>query len=103
MSITEIIELVILAVAIVTVVIYCFVKGIKNHWFKQIKDAIKIAVREAEEKFPKGHGEEKKKYVLEQIKLKGKELQIPVSLLYGLINSFIDQIIDNYNVIVKKK
>lgn len=102
MSVFEIIRLCILGVAIFAFAIAILVVGIKNKWFSKIWDTIKIAIKEAEEKYPEsGSGEQKKAYVLEKVKTKCDELGIPYNFLKKLINLTIDKVIKYYNVISK--
>lgn len=102
MSVFEIIRLCILGVAILAFAIAILVVGIKNKWFSKIWDTIKIAIKEAEEKYPEsGSGEQKKAYVLEKVKTKCDELGIPYNFLKKLINLTIDKVIKYYNVISK--
>lgn len=102
MSVLEIIELCIIAVAILVIGVYCIIMGIKNKWFSKIVDTIKVAIKEAEEKYPEsGSGEKKKEYVLEKVKEKCTELGVPYKLLEKLISMFIDKVVDDYNVISK--
>lgn len=102
MTILEIIQLSVIGVAIVATLIYCIVMGVKNKWFSKLWETIKLAIKEAESKFPEsGSGDKKKAYVLEQVEIKCIELGIPYSLLKKLISLAIDKIIDDYNIIKK--
>ena len=102
MSVLEIIQLCVIAVAILAILIYIIVMGIKNKWFSKLWDTIKVSIKEAEEKFPEsGSGDKKKAYVLEKVKAKCDELGIPYELLKKLINVAIDKVIEDYNVISK--
>lgn len=102
MSVFEIIRLCILGVAILAFAIAILVVGIKNKWFSKIWDTIKIAIKEAEEKYPEsGSGQQKKAYVLDKVEQKCKELGIPYSFLKKLINTTIEKVIKYYNVISK--
>lgn len=102
MSAREIIELAVMGLTVIVTVIYIVVKGIKNKWLSKIVDTIKTSIAEAEKTFGRGEGDKKKKYVLEAVEAKCKELDIPYESLFTLINKLIDTIIDNYNVIAKK-
>lgn len=102
MTILEIIQLSVIGIAIVAILIYCIVMGVKNKRFSKLWETIKLAIKEAETKFPEsGSGDKKKAYVLEQVEIKCIELGIPYSLLKKLISLAIDKIIDDYNVIKK--
>ena len=102
MTILEIIQLSVIGIAIVAILVYCVVMGVKNKWFSKLRETIKLAIKEAETKFPEsGSGDKKKAYVLEQVEIKCIELGIPYSLLKKLISLAIDKIIDDYNVIKK--
>lgn len=102
MSVLEIVQLCVICAAILALLIYCIVMGIKNKWFSKLWETIKTAIKEAEEKYPEsGSGEKKKAYVLEKVEAKCKELGIPYTLLKKLIDLAIDNIIKDYNVISK--
>ena len=102
MTTLEIIQLCVIGVAILAILIYIIVMGIKNKWFSKLWDTIKISIKEAEEKYPDcGSGEQKKAYVLEKVKAKCDELCIPYALLKKLIDLAIDKVIEDYNVISK--
>ena len=102
MTTLEIIQLCVIGVAILAILIYIVVMGIKNKWFSKLWDAIKVSIKEAEEKFPEsGSGDKKKAYVLEKVKAKCDELGIPYELLKKLINVAIDKVIEDYNIISK--
>ena len=102
MSVLEIIQLCVIGVAILAILIYIIVMGIKNKWFSKLWDTIKVSIKEAEEKFPEsGSGDKKKAYVLEKVKAKCDELGIPYTLLKKLINLAVDKVIEDYNVISK--
>ena len=102
MTTLEIIQLCVIGIAILAILIYCLIVGIKNKWFKQLLETMNTAINEAETKFPEqGSGEQKKAYVLEKVKAKCDELCIPYELLKKLINVAIDKVIEDYNVISK--
>lgn len=102
MTVLEIVELSIIVVAILATVIYCVVMGVKNKWFSQLYETIKVAIKEAEAKYPDaGQGDEKKKYVLQKVEAKCKELGVPYNFLKKLIDIAIDNIIADYNIISK--
>ena len=102
MTTLEIIQLCVISVAILAILIYIIVMGIKNKWFSKLWDTIKVSIKEAEEKFPEsGSGDKKKAYVLEKVKAKCDELGIPYELLKKLIDVAIDKVIEDYNVISK--
>ena len=101
MSKLEIIELVVLLVVVVGLAVFYLIKAIKNHWFKELLTTLENAIKEAEEKFPKGHGDEKKKFVMDAIKNKCEELGIPYIALEKLINKIIDDYIKKYNLLAK--
>lgn len=102
MTILEIIQLSVIGIALVAILIYCIVMGVKNKWFSKLWETIKLAIKEAETKFPEsGSGDKKKAYVLEQVEIKCIELGIPYSLLKKLISLAIDKVIDDYNIIKK--
>lgn len=102
MSVLEIIQLCVIGVAVLAILIYIIVMGIKNKWFSKIWDTIKVSIKEAEKKFPEsGSGDKKKAYVLEKVKAKCNELGVPYALLKKLIDLAIDKVIEDYNVISK--
>ena len=103
MSTLEIIRIAAELLIVCVLVIYYLIKIIKNKWFSKITGTIKDAIVEAENKWPEGHGDEKKSYVIESVKIKCEELGIPFELLYKLINKAIDTIISNYNTLKKGK
>lgn len=103
MTTLEIIQLIVIAVVVLALVIYVIVAGVKNKWFSKLAETIKVAIAEAEQKWPEGHGDEKKQYVIEAVKAKCKELGIPYEVLYKLVNKLIDTIVEHYNVISKSK
>lgn len=97
----ELIRFIAECVICLALVVYYLVKIIKNKWVSEILDTIKLAVAEAEAKWPIGHGTEKKEYVLEKVKVKCEELKIPFDLIYKLIVKVINNIVDGYNSIKK--
>ena len=102
MSVLEIIQFCVIGIAILAILIYIIVMGIKNKWFSKLWDTTKVSIKEAEEKFPEsGSGDKKKAYVLEKVKVKCDELGIPYELLKKLINVAIDKVIEDYNIISK--
>ena len=102
MSSKEIIELVALIVIAVALLVWFIVKGIRKKWFSQIYSTLKQAIRDMENKYPHGHGKEKLQYVLDQVKKKCDELEIPYTLLYRYIRKVIERIVEDYNVIRKE-
>lgn len=101
MSTTEIIELVIITVLGAAILFYWIYVALKNHWLSQIIETVKQAMIEAEEKWPYGHGEEKKQYVLDAIKEKCESLQIPYSLIVTTISKIITEIVSHWNLLKK--
>lgn len=101
MSTLEIINLVILLVVGLGLGIYYLIKAIKNHWIKQLIDTLEHALKEAEEKYPHGHGAEKNAMVLAAVRDKCEELGIPYLLLSKIINKLIDDYIKKYNLLSK--
>lgn len=101
MSSLEIIQLVALIVIAVALIVWFVAKGIQNNWFKQLYDTLKQAIKDAEKKYPSGHGKEKLEYVLDQIKKKCDELHIPYLAIYKYIRKVIEKIIEDYNIIKK--
>lgn len=102
MSKLEILQMIGLALIVVGLVIYYVIKAIKNKWVQKLSKTIENAIKEAETKYPEGHGQEKLEIVLEAVKNKCNELGIPYALLYKLIKKLVDKIIANYNIIAKK-
>lgn len=102
-NVSSIIILVCLCVILVGFVGYILFKAIKNKWIGKLLDTLKTAMKDAEIKYPSGHGDEKKKYVLAQIEAKCKELGIPVKMIFTAISKLINTIIENYNIITKGK
>ena len=101
MSTLEIIELVILIVAAVGLGGYYLFKAIKNKWIGSLLTTIKTAMKEAEEKWPEGHGEEKKEYVLDILKKKCEELSIPYTILVTIFEKLIATIVEHWNILKK--
>ena len=99
MTTLEIIELVILAVLAIGLAVYYGIKIVKNKWLSQLKDTIEKAMKEAEEKWPQGHGEEKKQYVLDALKAKCEELSIPYTLLVTVFGKLIATIVEHWNIL----
>lgn len=98
----EIIELALLAVIIVVLFIYYFVKAIKNKWLTKLLKTIETSIKEAEKKFTEsGSGSKKKEYVINKVKEKCDELGIPYRLFEKLIDITIDKIVKDYNIIIK--
>lgn len=100
---SSIIMLVCLCVILLAFVVYVLFKAIKNKWIGKLFDTLKTAIKEAETKYPSGHGEDKKKYVLARIEEKCKELNIPVGMIFSAISKLINTIVENYNIIAKGK
>ena len=102
MTALEIIELVVIGVAAVSLLAYVLINGIKNKWFGKILATIEDAIKEAEKLYPEsGSGDKKKDYVIKKIEDKCNELGIPYALLKTVICKAIDKIVANYNVIAK--
>lgn len=101
MSTTEIVELVIITALGAAILFYWIYVAVKNHWVSQILETVKIAMIEAEERWPQGHGEEKKQYVLDAIKEKCESLQIPYSLIVSTISKIITEIVSHWNLLKK--
>lgn len=101
MTTLEIIELIVLAVAAIALGGFYIYKAIKNKWIGELMETIATAMKEAEEKWPEGHGEEKKQYVLDAIKAKCDELSIPYTLLVSVFKKLIDTIVSDWNILKK--
>ena len=101
MSTLEIVELIILIVAALGLGGYYLYKAIKNKWIASLLGTIKTAMKEAEEKWPEGHGEEKKQYVLDALKEKCEELSIPYTLLVTVFEKLIASIVEHWNILKK--
>lgn len=99
MSTGAIIELVIIVVIAVCGIGYFVIKAIKNKWIEKLMDTIKEGVKEAEQSGKSG--KEKKEYVMEKVKVKCKELQIPYETIYKLVSLLINTIVKYYNFISK--
>lgn len=99
----ELIRFIAECVICVALIIYYLIVIIKNKWLSQIIDTIKLAIAEAEEKWPEGHGIEKKEYVLAKVQEKCEALKIPFGLIYKLIVKVINNTVEGYNTIKKKK
>lgn len=95
----EIIQLIALICIAVFMVIYYFIKAIKDKWVENLTHTIETSIKYAEENYT--DGKEKLQYVLSQVKMKCQELNIPYYLLEKIIKKLIDRIIKDYNVIVK--
>lgn len=94
----SIVQLIINIVLVVLFVGYYVIKAIKNKWLEKIMHTIEVAMAKAEEQYPQGHGEEKKQLVIEDVKMKCKELDIPYELIAKLISKLIDRIVKDYNL-----
>lgn len=101
MTTFEIIQLCIIAIAVLGLAIYIIVMAIKNKWVSKIWETIKTACKEAEKLYPNGNGDKKKEYVLQKVEEKCVELGVPYKLLAKLINKLIEQIVEGYNAIKK--
>ena len=95
----EIIQLIALSIITLFIIIYYCIKAVKEKWIEKLTHTIEVSIKYAEEHFK--DGKEKLAYVLQQVKLKCEELNIPYYLLEKLIKKLIDRIIKDYNVIVK--
>lgn len=103
MSITEIVELCVLGFVVVAALVYFIVKAVKNKWLEKLTDTIETAMGEAEVKYTEsGSGDKKKEYVIEKVKEKCKELNIPYMILSTIISKAIDVIVKNYNTMKGK-
>lgn len=101
MSTLEIVELIILIVLALGLGGYYLFKAIKNKWLGSLLSTIKTAMKEAEEKYPEGHGEEKKQMVLDALKEKCEELSIPYTLLVAVFEKLIASIVEHWNILKK--
>lgn len=99
MTVASIIELVVILVLATAGVIYFAIKAIKNKWIEKLMDTIKEGVKEAEQSGKSGT--EKKEYVMEKVKAKCVELQIPYQSIYKLVSLLINTIVKYYNFIIK--
>lgn len=93
--------LLIAIIFIVCLLIYYLIIAIKNGWMKKLTSILNNAIKEAEEKWPQGHGDEKQAYVLNAIETACSELGIPFSLLRKMICKLINTIIEHYNIVAK--
>lgn len=100
-KITVIITLVCLVAILLAFILYFVVKAIKNKWVTKLYETLKISMKEAEEKYDSGHGDDKKKYVLDAMEKKAEELGIPWKMLVSTISKLINTIISNYNMLIK--
>lgn len=99
MTTLEIVELVVLIAAFVTVFVIYLVKAIKNKWLGQLMATLETAMKEAEEKWPEGHGDEKREYVLNAMRKKCEELQIPYGVMASLLTRIIAEIVKHWNIL----
>lgn len=99
MTAFEIVELVILILGFLAVGGYCLYQAIKNKWIGQLMETIEAAMKEAEEKWPEGHGDEKREYVLAAVEKKCEELKIPYTLLTSMLTRIISQIVSHWNIL----
>lgn len=97
----EIIQLICLGVITIAFLVILITKAIKNKWLDKLTECVKIGIKEAEEKWPEGHGSDKMAYVLEKVKIECEKLGIPYLLVYKLIKILVNKIVDGYNTIVK--
>ena len=103
MDVFAIVELIILAVLTLAFLVWFSIKAVKNKWLSALTETIDKAIGEAEKKWSEGHGEEKKKYVLDCVEKKCEELNIQYHILCKLISKLIDTIIKNHNIVIGKK
>lgn len=101
MTTTETVELLIITFVVAAIVGFYLYKIIKNKWLNQILDTIKNAMVEAEERWPQGHGDEKREYVLQAIEEKCKELDIPYGLIVASVTKLIAEIVEHWNFLKK--
>lgn len=99
MSTLEIILTVVMGVVALGVIIFYAIKLAKNKYLSKVYNTISTAMKEAEEKG--GTGEDKKNYVLAQVKAMCKELKIPYDFIATLISKVIENIIKGYNTMIK--
>ena len=99
MTTLEIIELTILIVSFITIFGVYLYKAIKNKWLGQLMDTLETAMKIAEEKYPDGHGDEKREYVLSEIKNKCEELSIPYGVMSTLLTKIIAEIVTHWNIL----
>lgn len=91
-------------VLLVVVLVFIIVLVVKNKWVKDIYSTVVTAIADAEKKFTDaGSGELKKQYVLAAVEKKCNELKLPVAILKLIVSKLIDTIVENYNVIAKRK
>ncbi len=103
MNVLAIVELIVLAVLALAFLVWFGIKAVKNKWLSALTETIDKTIGEAEKKWPEGHGEEKKKYVLDAVEKKCEELNIPYHILYKLISKLINTIIKDHNIVISKK
>lgn len=96
----EILCIIALCIILVGVVLYITIKAIQKNWINKIYNTMKEAIKYAETS-GKVAKEDKKEYVLEQIRAKCVELKIPYKLIVAVISKLINLIIEHYNVISK--
>ena len=99
MTTLEIIEFVVICVAFVTLFGIYFYKAIKNKWLGELMNTVEQAMREAEEKWPEGHGDEKREYVLKALEEKCEELHIPYTIMTSLLTKVIAEIVKHWNIL----
>lgn len=97
----EIIELVALALIVLTLVGYYSIKAIKNGWLDKLYKTITEAIKTAET--TGATGKAKKDFVLKQVETTCEELGIPYVFVSSLVSKLVDTIIKHYNVLTKKK
>lgn len=95
------VTLICLCIILAVFIVFMVVKAIKNKWIGKLYETLKISIKEAEEKYPSGHGEEKKQYVLNALEEKAEELRIPWRMIFKAISNLINTIISNYNMLAK--
>ena len=95
----EIMFTIVIAIVVLLLIGYYFIKAIKQNYISKIYDGIVQAMKEAEEKF--NNGEEKKQYVLLKVKELCKEVNIPYDFIATLIGKVIENIIKGYNGMTK--
>lgn len=90
-----------LCIILLAFIIFFLVKAIKNKWVSKLYETLKTSMKEAEEKYPSGHGDEKKQYVLDALEKKAEELCIPWRMIFRTISNLINTIVSNYNMLAK--
>lgn len=99
MTIFEIVLTCVMAALAIGFIVFYAIKAAKNNYISKVYETITTAMKKAEE--IGGTGEEKKAYVLGEVKKLCKELSIPYDFIATLVGKVIENVIKGYNSMTK--